>query len=158
MTSKCVFFRFKETRRGGKSYQEERQRLNDRRQAAKGSASKPVSSDKTERDDESLNEESTVEKKTANKREFDDSRNHHHEKFRGADQHRQQNGKKFEKPSRITKDQEQRRVHDSKNNPDDRHNDDGKDLKRNTSNEKKHDVKSASTVSVNYLKSDEFEC
>lgn len=131
--------------------------MNDRRQAAKGSASKPVSNDKTERDDESLNEESAMDKKYVNKREIDapsDSRGHHHEKYRSSDQHKQQSSKKFEKP-RNTKDQEQRRGHDSRKNADDHPSVDGKDVRRNVSSEKNHDGKHTPTVSLNDLKSDE---
>ena len=146
--------RSKESRRSGKSYQEERQRLNDRRQAAKGSAPKIVPNARTERSDESVYDESSVEKKATGKKDFDtptDSRSHHQDKYRGSEQHRAQSSRdsqKFDKSNKTGKEQEQRRSYDSKKNTEDRHNDEGSKSTSAVSN----DIKSEETSKANHPK------
>lgn len=146
----------RETRRGGKSYQEERQRLNERRLAAKGLVSKPSLSsegnDKHEKGDETVNEEVLTEKKHSLRKDPEsnsDLRNRTQDKFyKNSDQYRQpssRDGKRFEKPGKPVKEQEQRRGSEARRHTDDRHTDDGKETKKSLPVEKStttEDIKS----------------
>lgn len=148
-----MFYRSKETRRGGKSYQEERQRLNERRLAAKGISSKPsgvgdgsIIPDKAET---VSNEDMNEEKRAGVKKEVDtssESRSRAHDKYRGSDKYQQQNSresKRFEKPNKTGRDSDQKRNCDSKRNAEDRYQDDGKEVKKNVPSDRT-DAKSES--------------
>lgn len=136
----------KETRRGGKSYQEERQRLNERRLAAKGGSGKAAGAgdggSRHEKGENVSNEDINGEKKVGVKKEADaasESRSRPHEKYRGSDKYQQQNtreSKKFEKPNKTGRDLEQKRSYDLKKSGEDRHQDDSKEVKKNAANDK----------------------
>lgn len=135
----------KETRKGGKSYQEERQRLNERRLAAKGMTSKSSTTTEggeiSEKPEGGTQNETGVDRKPGNKKDIEttsESRNRPHEKFKNSDQHRQQvnrEAKKFEKLSKSSRDQEPRRIHDHRKNSEDCV-EEGKEVKKNVSVEK----------------------
>ncbi|XP_034253888.1 regulator of nonsense transcripts 3A isoform X3 [Thrips palmi] len=133
----------KETKRGGKSYQEERQRLNERRLAAKGMSSKPSSvGDCLDKSESVSTEEINGDKKTIAKKEADtpsESRSRPNERSRGSDKYQQQStreSKKFEKTNKTGKDSEQKRSYDSKKTAEERYQDDSKEMKKNESNDK----------------------
>ncbi|XP_026275612.1 regulator of nonsense transcripts 3B isoform X3 [Frankliniella occidentalis] len=132
--------KLRDTRRGGKSYQEERQRLNERRAAKTQPSKGMVAADGIEKEEDAVNEDCTNEKKTGLKKELDasssETRGRPHEKGKNSDQYRQQSSReirKYEKPNKFTKDPDQRRNYDSKKITDDRNHDDVKDSRKHTS-------------------------
>ncbi|KAK3912441.1 Regulator of nonsense transcripts 3A [Frankliniella fusca] len=123
--------KLRDTRRGGKSYQEERQRLNERRAAKSMTPKGMVAADDAEKPDNEEDagyEDPSNDKKGARK-EQDTSSFRSHEKGKYSEMYRHQTSRemrKYDKPNRSTKDQDLRRSYESKRNIDDRYHDDSK--------------------------------
>lgn len=132
-----TYCRPKEIRRGGKSYQEERQRLNERRLAAKGLSLKTVPSadtnDKHEKGTDETHRVFVSDKKSSINKDTDppiESKSSSIEGCKSSDQHWQQNnrdGRKYEKVTKTPKESEQQRSCDAGKNLGE-----GKDIRKNS--------------------------